>query len=140
MKEIELRLTSVLNDFEETNNYRKKQENKANLKKERINFIPTLIGKFNWYKYNNPKSKTTKKTSSLSFLKGLNKKTKISLKSFPLNTNIAAIKSTLETNEKNGVEKTSLGIKALGNDMYKSKESTTTIKVAENKSGGTYFT
>lgn len=71
MKEIELRITSVIKDFEETSNPRKRIESLQNLESEKKNFVPNLVGKFNTYKFINPNAKNIKKSTTLSFLRGI---------------------------------------------------------------------
>ncbi len=102
MKEIEIRLNSVLQDFEETSNYRKKFENSEHVAKEKKNFLPSLLGKFNKYKFMNENSRNSKKTSSVSFLKGI--KNKSSMKN-RLTKNNTETKATINPDE--GLKKTS---------------------------------
>ena len=112
MKEIELRLTSVIKDFEETTNSKKRMENQNHFEKEKTNFVPSLVSKFNVYKFINRNAKNTKKNSNFSFLRGIANKNKSNnlLKTVPTN---AACATTPVTNSNNPI------ITTLSNDKIK---------------------
>ena len=139
MKEIELRITSVLKDFDETYNPKKKSDNKAALAKEKVNFVPTLVGKFNSYKYMNTNSRNNKRTSGLSFLKGISKKRSTNTTT-KTTVNTTRKSPTPDPIVKNSSDK--LGFNNLPNEAKENKEQKpveeykrrmTTIRLAEGK-------